>query len=141
MDTAGIYILKTRDHRLMACRYALNYNNKFKDFQLKINPSIGDVIFSHTSIFVETLEELEKNLPQLIMDLLERLKIRARFTRIGLEEYFIMDKPLEDKKPYPDSPINPTIERLSRYIQLSNKVAFWQLHPTNKKVENVYRKS
>lgn len=78
----------------MACRYALNYNAKSKDIQLKINPLTGDVIFNYTTLLVETPEEIERNIPQIIMDLLDRLKFRAREVKIGLEEFFVFEKAL-----------------------------------------------
>lgn len=58
LETGGIYTLKTRDHRLMGCRYSLHYNNKYRDRQLKVNPLTGEVIFCHNAILAESLEDL-----------------------------------------------------------------------------------
>jgi hypothetical protein len=71
---------------------------------------------------------------------LERLVIKARETKIGLEEYCMFDKSLDQKKTYPDSPINPQIDKMAKYIQLSNRYTWMALTANNKRAENVFRK-
>jgi hypothetical protein len=48
-------MLKTKDHRIMGCKYALNY--KQKDPQLKVNPMTGDVMFCYSIIVSEVLKD------------------------------------------------------------------------------------
>lgn len=138
LDNAGLYTLKSREHRVMGCRYSLTYNQKNKELQLKVNPHNGEVMFCYTGVVADTIEELEKNLPQLIMDILEKLKIKAREAKISLEEHLF--EKLDEKKCYPDQTVAPLIDKIGKCVQLSTRSTWHLLSAVNKKVENVFRK-